>query len=190
MNAVTPIAPRRDTPGPQPYERSFQAIWADIDMNGHMRHTTYMDYATQARMSCFADHGFGLKEFSLHGCGPILTREEVSYLREIKPGEVFRVRVELSGLSDDLKHFAMRSTVVRGDEARAAIIDILGAWMDMGARRLMPAPPSLLAAMADMPRSADFGSISPHRPLPGRGAVHGGRDRSHHCRSSGTWNCA
>lgn len=164
MNAVTPIAPRRDTPGPHPYERRFEAIWADIDMNGHMRHTTYMDYATQARMCCFADHGFGLREFSRHGCGPILTREEVRYLREIRPGQAFRVRVELSGLSEDLKHFAMRSTVVGSDDDPAAVIDIHGAWMDMGARRLMPAPPALVAAMAGMPRSEDFGPISPHRP--------------------------
>lgn len=163
MNAVTSIAPRRGTPDPHPYERSFEAIWADIDMNGHMRHTTYMDYATQARMSCFADHGFGLGEFSRHGCGPILTREEVRYLREIRPGQVFRIRVELSGLSDDLKHFAMRSTVLRSDGACAAVIDILGALMDMSARRLMAAPPALVAAMAGMPRSADFGPISPHR---------------------------
>lgn len=163
MNAATSIAPRRDTPGPQPYERRFEAIWADIDMNGHLRHTTYMDYATQARLSCFADHGFGLAEFARHGCGPILTREDVRYLREVRPGEIFRIRVELSGLSDDLRHFSMRSTVLRDDDVRASTIDVLGAWMDMKARRLMAAPPALVAAMAAMPRSDDFGVVSPAR---------------------------
>jgi acyl-CoA thioester hydrolase len=160
MNTLASIGPEQRLPGPVEYERKFQAIWADIDMNGHMRHTTYLDYATQARMSCFADHGFGLAEFSSHGIGPILTRESVRYLREIRPGQTFRIRVALSGQSPDHKRFAMRATVLREDGTPAAIVDILGAWMDMTRRRLMPAPAALRHALERMPRSDDYLDIN------------------------------
>jgi acyl-CoA thioester hydrolase len=150
-----PAAPRTVV-----YMRQFETRWSDLDMNGHMRHTAYLDHATHARMSCFAEHGFGIGEFRAHRCGPILKRETARYLREIGPGQGFCVRVELTGQSADRKQFAMRSTVVRDDGVTAAVVDIEGAWMDMDQRRLMAAPPALARAMAAMPHAADYAELA------------------------------
>lgn len=141
------------------YERWFEVRWADVDQNAHMRHTAYLDYATQARMDCFRDCGASLRDFQAALCGPILLRESARYLREIAPEQDIVVRVELSGASADGRYFAMRSAIHRSDGELAAVIDVHGAWLHTQRRRLMSAPDWLDAAMARMPRAADYALI-------------------------------
>jgi acyl-CoA thioester hydrolase len=142
------------------YERRFDLRWADVDQNAHLRHTAYLDYATQARMDCLCDCGVSLADFQAANCGPILLVETARYLREIGPQQRICVRVELTGLSADGRHFAMRNRLYRQDGELAAIVDVHGAWLDLVRRRLMSAPDWLVTAMSRMPRAADWAELA------------------------------
>jgi acyl-CoA thioester hydrolase len=39
------------------YERTLFASWGDMDFNGHMRNTAYLDKAADVRLMFFAAHG-------------------------------------------------------------------------------------------------------------------------------------
>lgn len=143
------------------YAKSFEVRWSDLDPNGHVRHSAYADYGAQARIGFLAEHGFGLERFHKLHVGPILFREDLKYLREIHANERISVTVELSGLSPNRKHWRFRHRILRGDGELACIIDCQGAWLDLTARRVIPAPAELDTVMEHMPRSQDFAEFSP-----------------------------
>jgi len=64
------------------YQKSFVVRWADLDPNRHLRHTAYNDYATQVRLSCLEENGFGAKKFLDLNFGPVMFREETRYVRK------------------------------------------------------------------------------------------------------------
>ncbi|MEJ2085295.1 MAG: thioesterase, partial [Acidobacteriota bacterium] len=45
------------------YEARYRVAWVDIDMNGHMANSRYLDYATQTRLQYIASRGFSLNDF-------------------------------------------------------------------------------------------------------------------------------
>jgi len=149
------------------FERSYDVIWADLDANAHMRHTAYMDYAAQVRLAWLQQMGFTIEHLARAGVGPVLFRETTRYLAEVRGGERVTVGLELTGLSANRKHWAMRQPIRReaetGDGALAAVVEVQGAWLDLRARRVAPPPPELLEAIERWPRAADFAEFSSAR---------------------------
>jgi acyl-CoA thioesterase FadM len=45
------------------FVRTLYAGWGDLDANGHMRNTAYLDKSADLRMMFFAEHGFPVSEF-------------------------------------------------------------------------------------------------------------------------------
>lgn len=144
----------------KPFQREFDVIWADLDPNGHMRHTAYMDYGAQVRLAFLNEHGFTLERFHRLRVGPILFREYTDYLREVRAGERIRVTLELTGLSENRKHWAFRHKVFKHDGELAAVINVRGAWFSLAERRVIPAPDELEAAVKAIPRAGDFQPIT------------------------------
>ena len=66
---------------------TYRTRWADMDPNGHMRHSAYADYAADQRLVLLADWGYDIKEFAKLRLGPILFREETKFIKEIHIGE-------------------------------------------------------------------------------------------------------
>src|SRR5579862_1300117 len=97
------------------YAKTIEVRWADLDPNGHVRHSAYADYGAQARIGFLAEHGFGLGQFQKLRLGPILFREDLKYFKEIRANERINVTVEVSGLSPNRKHWRIRHRVLRGD---------------------------------------------------------------------------
>jgi acyl-CoA thioester hydrolase len=145
------------------YAKTIEVRWADLDPNGHVRHSAYADYGAQARIGFLAEHGFGLGQFQKLRLGPILFREDLKYLKEIRANERISVTVEVSGLSPNRKHWRIRHRVLRGDGELACIIDCQGAWFDLAARKVVPAPKELDAVMERMPKSEDFAEFTPQK---------------------------
>jgi len=145
------------------YTKTFEVRWADLDPNGHVRHSAYADYGAETRIGFLAEHGFGLGQFQKLRLGPILFREELRYLREIHAHERVDVTVELSGLSPNLKHWRFRHRILRGDGELACIIDCQGAWFDLAARKVVAMPVELQAVMAQLPRSEDYAEFTPQK---------------------------
>ena len=80
---------------------AYRTRWADMDPNGHMRHSAYADYAADQRLVLLAEWGYDIKEFARLRLGPILFREETVFLKEVHIGEEIRVDSRLRGVNDD-----------------------------------------------------------------------------------------
>jgi len=135
------------------FVKSFKVRWADCDVNGHMRNTAYSEYATDVRIAFLAEHGLPWEGLAAMGIGPVLTREEIDYLRELKLGDAFTLDYELLGPAADGARFTLRHHLRLADGTLAARLVIHGGWMDLRARRLAPPPPRLAEAMAAVPRA-------------------------------------
>lgn len=149
----------------EPYRRKLQVRWADLDPNGHLRHTAYMDYAAHARVGFLHDCGFTRERFQELHLGPILFHEEARYLREIRANEEVTVTTEVSGLSPNGKHWRMRNCILKSDGNVACIVDVQGAWLDLESRKIMPAPDELQAVMRKGPRTQDYAEFTPQKPV-------------------------
>lgn len=145
------------------YTKTFEVRWADLDPNAHMRHSAYADYGAQARVGFLSEHGFGLGQFMKLRLGPVLFREDLKYLREIRPNETIKVTCEAVGVSPNRKHWRIRHRIFRQDGELACVIDCQGAWLDLTSRKVIPAPPELEAAMQAMPRSGDYAEFTPQK---------------------------
>jgi acyl-CoA thioester hydrolase len=145
------------------YAKTFEVIWADLDPNAHMRHSAYADYGAQARVGFLTEHGFGLKEFHQQKLGPILFREDLRYLREIRPSEKITVTCEAVGISPNRKHWKIRHRIYRQDGELACVIECQGAWFDLAQRKVIPSPDALAAVMEKMPRSEDYAAFEPKK---------------------------
>ena len=138
------------------FERRFQAGWGLMDFNGHMRNTAYLDLGADVRMMFFAAHGFPMSEFARLRIGPVVRRDELEYFREFRLLDEVRVDLEAAALSADGARFAIRNTFTRTDGVRAARVTSHGGWLDLAQRKLVAPPEALRAALAAMPRAADF----------------------------------
>ena len=54
----------------EPFERTVHGRWGDMDFNGHVRNTAYLDLSADLRMQCFAAHGYSMREFERLRIGP------------------------------------------------------------------------------------------------------------------------
>ncbi len=145
--------------------REFRVRWADLDPNGHLRHTAYMDYAAQARVALLHDYGFTLERFQELRLGPVLFREETRYLHEVRANERVSVTTELSGLSANGKHWRMRHCIFKADGTLACVVDVQGAWLDLRTRRIATPPAELVQAMEQAPRTRDFAEFGARKPV-------------------------
>lgn len=138
------------------FQKQMIAGWADMDFNAHMRNTSFLDKAADARLMFFAEHGFTIDEFVRLRIGPVVRRDEVEYFREIRLLENVFVRVESAGLAEDGSRFIVRNEFWRADDTIAARVTSSGGWLDLAARKLVVPPDRLQAALRAMPRTDDF----------------------------------
>ena len=141
------------------YETTCEVRWADLDPNGHVRHTVFMDWATQCRVEALAASGLTPRRFQELGCGPILFREETDYLREVDAGDRVTVSLEVVGASSDWKHWRIRRRLARRDGVACAVVMVRGAWFDLARRRVVAPPAPIAEAFAAFPRGAAFAPI-------------------------------
>ncbi|GAB3578335.1 acyl-CoA thioesterase [Hymenobacter daeguensis] len=131
---------------------TYRTRWADMDPNGHMRHSAYADYAADQRVALLAQWGFDLKTFAQRRLGPILFREETRFLKEIHIGEEIQVDSQLASVSEDGSRWTIVHRITKADGRLAATVTVDGAWLDLDRRKLTVPPAELVAAFASMPR--------------------------------------
>jgi acyl-CoA thioester hydrolase len=138
------------------YARQMTASWGDMDFNGHMRNTAFLDKSADIRLMFFADHGLPMEEFIRLGIGPVVRSDQLEYFREIRLLEQMRVTLAAAGLSEDGARFVMRNEFWRADDTLAARVTSSGGWLDHRARKLVVPPAALQAALRSAPRTDDF----------------------------------
>ncbi|UYZ60569.1 acyl-CoA thioesterase [Hymenobacter latericus] len=141
------------------YHKQYPIRWADLDPNGHMRHSAYNDYAAQLRLDFLEDAGFPLAKFAKLGIGPILFREDTRFLKEISPNETIKVGAELAGLSADGSRWRIVHTIYKADGRESAIITVDGAWLDLRQRKLATPPAELAEALGRLERHSSYAEI-------------------------------
>ena len=138
------------------FEHVFKASWGQMDFNGHMANTAYLDLAADVRLMFFSLHGFPMKEFARLRFGPCMRSDHVEYFREIGLLEDVRVDVAMAALSPDGARFRIRNDFYRADGVRAARVTSEGGWLDLSARKLTVPPESLRLALEATARTDDF----------------------------------
>ena len=130
---------------------TYRTRWADMDPNGHMRHSAYADYAADQRLVLLAEWGYDIKEFARLRLGPILFREETTFLKEIHIGEEIRVNSRLRSVADDGTRWSITHTIYKADGRVAATVAVDGAWLDLDRRKLTTPPAELSEAFRNLP---------------------------------------
>ncbi|WP_230680311.1 acyl-CoA thioesterase [Pontibacter rufus] len=133
-----------------------KVMWAHLDPNGHMRHSTYADFAAQARIAVLDELGLDLKVFQEQHLGPILFREETVYLREVSANDTLTVTTELTKSRPDGSRWSIRHNIFRADGVKAAVLNVEGAWMDTKQRKLTKLPDLLAEHFARLPKTIDY----------------------------------
>jgi acyl-CoA thioester hydrolase len=148
------------------YTKIFIVRWSDSDANGHMRNTAYSEYAIDTRMSYLAEHGFPYEKFEELNVGPVILREEIDYLRELRLGETVEVDFTQLGLAPDGSRFRFAHDFWRPGGKKVARIVLAGGWLDLAARKLVRPPDALLQAISSVPRAEGFEELPPIRAKP------------------------
>lgn len=134
----------------------IQVRWSDIDQNRHLRHSAYYDYGATTRIACFSQHGLTNLKFEELHIGPILFREEALFKREIKFEDKITVDLVVTKASQDFSRWSIRHHFFKEDGTLSAIINMDGAWIDMGKRKLAIPNEFIQTVFSDFPRSEDF----------------------------------
>ena len=150
----------------QTYVKKLEVRWDDVDVNGHLRNTRYLEYANHARISYFQESGWDARRFLAAEVGPVLLSDEIRYRREVFLAEEVEVTCQVTGLSADGARWEMRHEVRRADGSTAATVLSHGGWMGKRTRKLT-APPADLIAAVDAIRSEDCAVIETSADKPG-----------------------
>jgi acyl-CoA thioester hydrolase len=131
---------------------TYRTRWAEMDPNGHMRHSAYADFAADQRVVLLAKWGFDVAHFAQLRLGPILFREETKYLKEVNIGEEIKVDGKLAAVTEDGSRWTIVHTIYKADGRVAATVTVDGAWIDLDLRKLTIPPAEMVAAFATMER--------------------------------------
>jgi acyl-CoA thioester hydrolase len=138
------------------YTRTLYAGWADMDFNSHMKNTAYLDKAADVRNMFLAEHGFAVEEFLRLKIGPVVTKDEVEYFKEVRLMEEISVTYALAGHAPDGRRFLLRHEIFRSDGKLSARVTSAGGWLHLVERKLVEPPPLLLSAMNSLEKTSDF----------------------------------
>jgi acyl-CoA thioester hydrolase len=144
-----------DARGPGPFIIPIDLRWADLDPNGHVRHSTYYDWGAMVRINYLERHGVGLAWMARNGIGPVLFREEARFMRELRFGDQLQMDLRLAAASPDGRKWRMRHQLFRGAEL-AATVEMDGAWLDLRARKITVPPADIVHAFEPLARTEDF----------------------------------
>lgn len=141
------------------FEVNFKTKWSDFDPNRHMRHTAYNDYAAEVRVRFFQEHGLSINEFAKLNIGPILFKEETSFLKEIHIGENITVKMELEGVSKGIERWRFNHQIFNQEGKLSAEIKVYGAWIDLLKRKLTVPPAEFVKIFEDLQKTSNFKEI-------------------------------
>ena len=72
------------------YEKLIEVRLDDIDLNGHLHNSRYLEYANHARASYFEESDFPVSRMYKDGFGPVMFSEVAEYRHErrVSPAQV------------------------------------------------------------------------------------------------------
>jgi acyl-CoA thioester hydrolase len=107
-------------------------------------------------LAFLADHGFPPTELRRLAIGPVVRKEELEYFHEVNLHDTVTVTYAALAMSADGARFVIENEIWSASGERAATVRSTGGWLDLRARKLLPPPPALLAALQHLPRTPNF----------------------------------
>ncbi len=126
--------------------KTIQVRWSDVDQNRHVRHSAYYDYCAFTRISFISSTGYDASELEHLAIGPILFKEECTFLRELKPDDIVTVNVLKGDMPKDGSKWTIHHEIFNKEGKKAAHVTVYGAWMDLKLRKLTVPPKELADA--------------------------------------------
>jgi acyl-CoA thioester hydrolase len=138
------------------YSRLYNIRTTDLDDNGHVHYSAYIDAASDLRYTFFAERGFPAERVLQLGVGPVYTVIVARFLREVRAGETLTITYELEGLSPSGTRWKVHHDILKSTGKKACLLDIEGVVLDLVSRAPAAPPPEFLAVFNQIPRSARF----------------------------------
>jgi acyl-CoA thioester hydrolase len=147
------------------FTMAYEIRWADLDGNGHVRYSAYIDATADLRYRYFAQHGFPPQRFVAAGTGPVYTGMTAEFLREVFLGETVTITYEVAGLSPLGSRWRVRHDFLKDNGKKAVTVSLEGVLLDLASRKPVLPTPELLAVMQEIPRTRDFEVMAESRWL-------------------------
>ena len=142
------------------YVKTYEISWSDLDANGHVNYSTYIDTAGDLRFRFFIEHGYPMEKFNELGIGPVYTTIQAEFFREVRMGETVVFTYALSGLSPSGLRWKVHHDVLKTNRKKAVSLDIEGTILNLTSRKPALPPHELLQTFNLIPRTTDFEVLS------------------------------
>lgn len=142
------------------YLKEFEIRWNDIDANRHLANKAYIEYAAHTRMSFLSEQGFDRRLLGKLNIGPVVFYEHIYYFKEVFYGKPVKVSIEISGLSEDGMFFEFRHNFYDYKGRNFAQCEMMGAWMDLQTRKLIPLPKEMRQFLDAIKLPEDFKTLT------------------------------
>ena len=136
--------------------KEFEVRWNDIDANGHLANSSYVNYMSHTRMEFIATMGFDQRAFAKHQIGPVVFYEHIYYFKEMFSGKPVKVTLELKGLSEDGMFFEFEHNFYNHKGENCARCEIMGGWIDLRKRKLTGLNEEFLTAYKKVEQAEGF----------------------------------
>lgn len=133
------------------FEKIIEVKWADVDQNRHVRHSAYYDYGAFVRIRFMSEAGYNAHKMAELNIGPILFKEDCSFIKEIHPDDTLRINVLNGNTKADGSRWELYHEIFNQRNEKVAHIGTVGAWMDMEKRKLTTPPTGLADAFHNLP---------------------------------------
>lgn len=121
----------------------------ELDTQGHLNQSVYLQYAEHARWECLRAAGISQAGLIAQGVGPVALEVTVRYLRELRGGD--EVDVSCAFAWGGGKTFRIAQDYHRPDGDAVASLTGVGGLLDLRERRLVANPGERFRAMATDP---------------------------------------
>ena len=91
------------------FEKTFHVGWGNVDFNGHLANTAFLDLAVDVRMFFFAENGFSIQQFQRQRFGPVVLKDEIEYYKEMYMLDKIRITFQIAGFNEDVSRFRIRN---------------------------------------------------------------------------------
>ena len=139
-----------------PYSKTYRIRFSDIDANRHVNNAAYIDAVGEVRYEFFAENGFPPERFEQLGIGPVYTKINIQFLREVLLGETVTVNFTLTGLSPQGMFWKVHHDIFKSNGKKAVSIDMEGTILDLTTRKPVPSNEDLMRVFQLIQRSEDF----------------------------------
>lgn len=131
-----------------------------MDFNQHMRNAAYLGVAEETRLRFLEEGAFPMAELYRRRLGPVVVEDVLTYKKELRLLEPFRVDMAIVAISPDARKVKVRNRFFRSsDGALCATVETLILWFDLEARRTVVPPPDLGQLWLGLARTEDFAML-------------------------------